>query len=1051
MPGLPVYLRVIDPNPYKVIILAATSAILPLTSPLNVGSYDGGNNLLTPSTDALVGRTVTATLLTGAASLLLNGSSGAGVVLSGGLSQTSDPLGFFYFGAGASQPLMITGIVSLLVVKFISFGLTPVTAVIQIVEGGAGAQLLSLSPVLSAPGGSALPSAAVTPLPAFLVAVLDGGGNLLGLHDRLVTGDNAAPSRTLLLACSSAAAVSISSSANLSSLAATAETLNTGIANFSNVALLSPVAGNLTCTVSEVPRPYQLREQPPPLAPCNLTILVGPGPAVSLALPAALPPIVISASLGSVNTTTELTYDDDRGPPLPVLVVQVLDAGGNPVPGLNGSLAASLDDGDRSIYPFVTGYAAMQYHQAVLGADPYRVGGLTFAVKFNTSSSTAAFGALRAVRPPARNMTLTFSASLQATLGNGSVVPVSSESVPLRVVLGRSHHIGLPLPCPAWPLPRAGNGSCIFGSNCTCNQYPSTAETSLGAIQAVVLDAGENVVGPADTAACSADSAACSPRLVRLFVGSDSSGATPPVLCQTLVYPPSPPLPPSSPPFPPPRPALPAIRSPTALAQIPPPSPPPSAPVAFAPAPAPDLAPIAVSTSDVSAPCICTAHGASLLGVPCLFTTPWLETVAVNGTASFAGLVLLAPYVSQSLPLVISSSGILPVSFALRVFPGPPSALMVVPPGFFPPPATSASTYISNYSTALTGIEAFQESLMVVVVDAGGNHINDTESRGRIVQISCTTAILAPYPQGPRPADGVVVGGVDYTLTCNANSPGSCINGEVPGQTQFRNITLIRPPVGLQAINFTSPGLLPAAFLFTINTGSAASLIVADFAQNVSLAAAITSLGAITLAVVDPGGNRLGALNQVEYTIQAVMVSVPTNCTAAASATSGACSLSSSVGQDQATLLAGVDTVVLPTPSASVSQPVQVIAPVAGLYQLAFTVVCYIASCDPGYYLSPAFFSFSVAPGAAAQLAAPGSPCSNGGSGSCPFNGVFLPLAFHATRQTVLSSFTITVQDGGGNTVGAGDLDPVSNQPMQRLVTAHFAGAAVAAEVGLGP
>ena len=78
----------------------------------------------------------------------------------------------------------------------------------------------------------------------------------------------------------------------------------------------------------------------------------------------------MSCPLDSRSCAQVLLYSSDRLTPLDVLTVNVADGGCNPImdSGVFGTIAATLNDTSRELYPYVVGNNSDTYRSAVLVA-----------------------------------------------------------------------------------------------------------------------------------------------------------------------------------------------------------------------------------------------------------------------------------------------------------------------------------------------------------------------------------------------------------------------------------------------------------------------------------------------------------------------------------------------------------------------------------------------------------------------------------------------------------------------------------------------------------
>lgn len=232
------------------------------------------------------------------------------------------------------------------------------------------------------------------------------------------------------------------------------------------------------------------------------------------------------------------------------------------------------------------------------------------------------------------------------------------------------------------------------------------------------------------------------------------------------------------------------------------------------------------------------------------------SVIAVDGVAEFSGVYAMAPTISSAFDvdgyrLVFSSSGLLDLTFGIIVTEGAGYAFDLTPPEAFALPAITKDDLRSDFQTKIT-TPVTAMTLVLRIVDGGGNFVGDTEPRGHIIDVSCETATIGDYPQG----DGQ--GGTSYAITCMR---GFCEDGEEPGVAKFTNLNFMSPSVGEHVIVFS--GLeVSSSFTVTVLVGlEAVGLKVVDYTEYMVEAYAETPIPSVEVGVVDAGNNLLGTTN----------------------------------------------------------------------------------------------------------------------------------------------------------------------------------------------
>ena len=386
---------------------------------------------------------------------------------------------------------------------------------------------------------------------------------------------------------------------------------------------------------------------------------------------------------------------------------------------------------------------------------------------------------------------------------------------------------------------------------------------------------------------------------------------------------------------------------------------------------------------------------------------PWLQVAVGAGSSAgaFSGLYLPSP-AAGPLPLQLwSPSGLLPVGITLQVVPGAAAALVALPPAGSTNNSVpgSPSTYTVTARTALTG--SGPAALIVSVVDAGGNALGAADPTARVVSVSCSGATLAPYGGNllglPAGAGGGVAGAF-YSVTCNLQHPVGCVFGQAPASVAWPALVLLAPSAGRHTLLFTTPGLAPARFPVQLQSGNVTALQVVAANARSGGAAALTSLGAITVALVDAGGNAIGARNTANWLLTA---------TATGPRAGQSAVLRTDLGQDRGFIEPGQGDYTYPTLPTAVE--LELVTPAVGTYVLNVSA--------PG--VAPALYSFRVLPGLAAGLAV--APVANSS----------LATVFATMRVVQVPPLQVLALDGAGNVLGAADVTPDAGTPATRLVS----------------
>ena len=205
-----------------------------------------------------------------------------------------------------------------------------------------------------------------------------------------------------------------------------------------------------------------------------------------------------------------------------------------------------------------------------------------------------------------------------------------------------------------------------------------------------------------------------------------------------------------------------------------------------------------------------TVSDYSMSDVLCSQVTSF-SVMAVDGVAEFSGMYAMAPTISSAFDvdgyrLVFRSSGLLDLTFGIIVTEGEGYAFELTPPEAFPLPAITKDDLRSDFQTRIT-TPVTAMTLVLRIVDGGGNFVGDTEPRGHVIDVSCETATIGDYPQG----DGQ--GGTSYAITCMR---GFCEEGEEPGVARFTNLNFVSPSIGEHVIVFSG---LEVSSSFTVTVG----------------------------------------------------------------------------------------------------------------------------------------------------------------------------------------------------------------------------------------
>ena len=252
--------------------------------------------------------------------------------------------------------------------------------------------------------------------------------------------------------------------------------------------------------------------------------------------------------------------------------------------------------------------------------------------------------------------------------------------------------------------------------------------------------------------------------------------------------------------------------------------------------------------------CMGNTEEKTISGTVCSNATKF-STTAINGVASFSDVHILNPTVNfEGYKFDFFSHGVINVSFGITVIEGEAYALEVVDPISFPAPATSKTTFQSNYVTYISSPLDIHV-VKVRILDGGYNFVGTTEPSGRQIFATCDTATLGDFPQDENR------GGSDYAVSCRNTF---CDADQEAGVAKFGNLRLVRPTAGEHVITFTGSGARfteSASYVISVIVGDPVALAVVGFTETALLATAEVAIPSFDVHVVDQGGNRIETAN----------------------------------------------------------------------------------------------------------------------------------------------------------------------------------------------
>ena len=669
IPGKPVYLNISD---YVHLEIACNSPQEYISTAIFVHMYDGGNNILVEDTEH---RTVSVR------------SSGFPSLTISGLTEVTDVSGTGEWLFPASSIRLKCETVNSYGLEFVSANVQSIVQVVEMTKGTRGYQW---RPVQIGQWFDLL-SDDVVSVGSFELEVLDGAWNILGADDRYGAYTHAHVNR--LVRCSSTT-VELSSTS-------TAQTLGTGVAVFSELALIRPSAGSHIIKCSEY---TNIINQVPEIEIASteagfvfleggeftVTVVTGERKSLEVIQVGTNPVVDYSLSFGHVNAKNFRNFASaDDIVPLDIFRVRAVDAGTNPVfgplPSFNVSIrgtsssntrrniSASLSGVPASGYhPYITGRNVRLQREAVLVSNPLMVQmnnetGLSAEMLGDANEASIEKLALR--RPPHGTFDLVF-----------TTVPLdpmlASVSIQISVQPGRAHHLGIAAPCVYEYSPTVCDADSTLEDEpnmfCTCAVYNVSATVFLSPLRTYILDGGENALGSSHAPICDTSVPSCTGSKISMEYDPEVTGMC---LLDT----------------------------------------------SGSPAADPD-------TSAIPS---------------CASTQPSdFSGITVDGEFTFSNYALIAPkQASTSNPLLLSfsSPGLIGASFGLELRPGVAVKLGLVLPEQFP------AAFKSNFTTTISSAAS---PIIVQILDDGGSPVGAFDTHSRKVSVKCDTSTLGTFPGG---------------------------------------------------------------------------------------------------------------------------------------------------------------------------------------------------------------------------------------------------------------------------------------------------------------